>query len=148
MVKLDFKTQQGMTVLETLTHKGELVSDKLMRRVFPRVGHVIKHSQKPYLWKSLTKRKSYEGIYGREGHFISMMFSPKWFNSKEGMFYRVNKRKPMLVMYMVKEDLYTRADAIKYKNKAMSKIINSTQHLWQTAAEKALDDGMKELGWK
>jgi len=145
MVKLNFKSSAGLRVLETLSHNGQFIPDIINRRVLGQVGYAVKDSK--LFNKRLTDRPSYKNLTGQALGFKKRMFASRGLAGQEGMLYNVAPKKNKVTIYLVKEDLFTREEAIKYKKTAMQDIMNNSKSRWKTASEKAVSDTFKAIGW-
>ena len=148
MIKTFFKPGKGMyVIMEGWIYQNRFIPDIINRRVLGRVGYAVKNSLK--LTGKLHDRPSYNKLAGRELGFKKRMFSKKYgLGGQEGMIYNTSPKKNKVSIYLVKDDLYTREQAMLYKSKAMIQIMNASKGRWRVAAEKAINETFEMIGWK
>jgi len=147
MIKLLFKQDKAMEIMKDLIYKNQFIPDIINRRVLGRVAYSVKSSQN--LNGKLHDRPSYKNLTGQALGFKKRMFSSKHgLGGQEGMLYNVSAKKNKVSIYLVKDDLYTRKQAEKYKSTEMLRIMNASKGSWRNATEKAINETWKMLGWK
>ena len=149
MIKAMFIPNPAMDILKDLIYQNQYIPDIINKRVLGRVGYAVRSSQKSNYMDRIRDRASFQKLSGQALGFKKRMFSSKHgLAGHEGMLYNVSARKNFVKIYLVKDDLWTREQAIQYKSTEMTRIMNSSKGQWQNAAEKAINDTFKMIGWK
>ena len=136
-----------MEIMQGWIYQNQFIPDIINRRVLGQVGYAVKAAEN--LSGRLHDRPSYRNLTGQALGFKKRMFSVKrGLGGQEGMLYNVSAKKNKVSIYLVRDDLYTREQAEKFKSTEMKRIMNVSKGRWQTVAEKAINDTWAKIGWK